>query len=216
VPKTRVAAKNEVVGRTAEDLARASARDGGLPVGRSAAGSKSKVVVFAGVGGLIAAAVIAVMVMKGMGKTGGQATNSTPPAVTSPVETTTKTSPIAPTGSQAGTPTPPTQLNKALNAPQQSDAADKELYSIKSKLDELDDKDTVGFRTGLRRVNGLGLRTAGDTAYAEVVRAQALLGLGEKDKACAKLLTASTSSALNDTKQGLAKSLHTAYCSLPE
>jgi hypothetical protein len=158
--------------------------------------------------------IIAVLVMKSPDKAGANGAHSTPPLASPSTESTKNTS-VVPTGSTGGTTTPPTQTNKPLNVPQ-SDAADKALYNIKAKLDELDEKDTVGFRTGLTQVNRLSLRNAGDTAYAEVVRAQALLGLGDKDKACAKLVTASTSSALNETKQGLAKSLHNAYCSLPE
>src|SRR5207245_11550079 len=121
----------------------------------------------------IAAVIITVLVMNGTGIFGTKGANSSPPAAGATAETT-RTPGIIPTGTPGGPAATQTQANKSSNG-SQSDVVDNALYSIKKKLDELDDKDTAGFRAGLRQVNALEPRTAGDTAYAELVRARALL-----------------------------------------
>jgi eukaryotic-like serine/threonine-protein kinase len=214
VPPTRVGTKGEMAGRTVgggvagNQASPAAVSQGG--------GGKSKVAIYSGVGVLIAAGVIYVMVTKGTGSSAGKGPSSSRPNAAAPANTTTKTDSIRPTGSGERNAAQGTLPNKSTGAATQQGAVGQQLYDINSNLQNLEDsKDTARFREQLRKLDGLNPRTASEKGYADIIRATALLGLGTRDdsvKACAKLQGASINAALDTNKRQLAKDQHGVSC----
>jgi serine/threonine-protein kinase len=217
VPPTRV--------QTRGDLARgpgggaAAGNQGSAAAVSQAGGGKSKVPMYAGVGGVIAAGLIYAMVTRGTGKSPGKDSTSSPPKAAVSAETTTKSSSIAPTGSPTPTGTKQSGSN-ALAVKESVTSTNDQLYAISVKLQEDEDtKNAAGAREQIRKIDGLNPRTEADKAYARLLRATGLLVLGTKDdtvKACAILQGASTNTALTPNLQMMAKTTRDGACSSSE
>jgi hypothetical protein len=201
IPKTRVAEKAEIM---------AAARDGQ---------PKSNVMMYAGSGlGVVAAAVIAFMVMKPTSKTGPDSTNSAAPPAATKTDSSGTLAQGSPTRNdsvqQYNNPNPGVAPGAGGNAGKGGKSPSDTLYALGSKMLNLDETDTIGFRTVLRAINQVPAKTSAELAYADIMRGTAMLHTGDKDKGCAKLSGAATNPALraDTTKQQLAVTTYTAYC----
>jgi serine/threonine-protein kinase len=182
VPPTRV--------RTRSDLARGSAGasvagNQGSPaaVSQAGAGGKSKVGMYVGAGA-IAAGLIAVIVIKGMGGTVGKDTTSSQTKVPVSVESAkTLADP------QSGSATPTTKTNIPPDAKPgagtpTAQTVDAQLYAISNRLDE--GPTVATYNEVLQEIGALKprIKLHDDSVNADVIRARAKSGLGDKIGAC--------------------------------
>ena len=173
MPKTRVSAKRDVSGRTAEDLARAAGHgEADAPALRAGGGSKSRIPMFAGAGVVIAAVVVAALVMKGTYHTGAQPTDSPPLGAPASPERTPKTT------SAGSSNTPPTQTGTPVNQPRagSGSASNDGSAAVYADLDLLNtraEKDLTptdaGLLIGKIQAMSSRLKTADQRVYAAVI-----------------------------------------------
>jgi serine/threonine-protein kinase len=175
VPPTRVGAKGEVVGRTAEDLAdRHLTRDRAAAAPPADTPTKSKKGLYAGVGvgAVVVIGGLAAFLMKGGSKPGPDSANSTtPPAVS------TSTAPVQPAN----------QANPAATNP--TTQYSNRLGSVKDSLDAFDrflevKNDSASGSRLLERLATVVPATPDDKVHAALVTYKAHLAMNDITGAC--------------------------------
>ena len=163
--------------------------------------------------GVIAAGLIAVIVIKGMGSAGVKDTLSNQTKAPVSVDSAKSTVPSPQAGSAA--PVAQTKTPGATNPGGGKTTAptiDAQLYTISNRLDE--GATAVTYNEVLQEIGALKpkIKLLDDSVNADYVRARAKFGLGDKDGACAIIAAAEPRARREKDKLGIASVKSDAGC----